>query len=147
MQCRRDRDSQIRASGIATFLAHLRFRSVAIMAGLAALAGVVQPRLQSQMNSDHPYAMPPAVVIRVSEEPLGKPAKQALREANRRINLDRQKQMTEDSAKLLQLATDLRAEVSTDNQRAMSAETIRKAEQIAKLAHNVHEKMKLRFSD
>jgi len=117
------------------------------MLALGALAGIIQPRLQSQMNSDHPYAMPPAVVVRASEEPLGKPAKQALREANRRINLDRQKQMTEDSAKLLQLATDLRAEVSTNNQRAISADAIRKAEQIAKLAHDVHEKMKLRFSD
>jgi len=113
------------------FPAYSRLRSVAVLAGLAMLVGVVQPRLQSQMNS----------------EPFGMPAKRALREANRRINLDRQKQMTENSAKLLQLATDLRAEVSTNNQRAISADAIRKAEQIAKLAHDVHEKMKLRFSE
>jgi hypothetical protein len=146
MQLRKDWNPKFRVSKVRA-LAPSRFNSLPILLALAVLAGVIQPRLQSQMTSDHPYAMPLAIVIRASEEPLGKPAKQALREANRRINLDRQKQMTEDSAKLLQLATDLRTEVSTNNQRAISADAIRKAEQIAKLAHDVHEKMKLRFSN
>ena len=77
------------------------------------------------------------------DEPMGQVGRHALREANKRLILDRQKQMVSDSAKLLRLAGDLKAEVDSSSQRALSADAMRKADEIAKLAHNVKEKMRL----
>jgi hypothetical protein len=53
------------------------------------------------------------------------------------------KQITDDSARLLKLASDLKAEVDKTNKDTLSLGVIRKAEEIEKLAHNVKEKMKL----
>jgi hypothetical protein len=58
-------------------------------------------------------------------------------------NAERKKQIAADSAKLLKLATDLKAEVDQSNKDMLSLNVIRKAEEIEKLAHNVKEKMKL----
>jgi hypothetical protein len=56
--------------------------------------------------------------------------------------VERRKQMTDDGAKLLALASDLKAEVDRTNQDTLSLEVVRKAEEIEKLAHAVKERMK-----
>jgi nitric oxide reductase activation protein len=58
-------------------------------------------------------------------------------------NTERKKQIADDSAKLLKLATDLKAEVDKTNKDTLSLNVIRKADEIEKLAHSVKEKMKL----
>ena len=58
-------------------------------------------------------------------------------------NLERKKQIAEDSAKLLKLATDLKTEIDKTNKDTLSLSVIRKAEEIERLAHIVKEKMKL----
>ena len=58
-------------------------------------------------------------------------------------NVERKKQIADDSAKLLKLATDLKTEVDKTSKDTLSLGVIRKAEEIEKLAHNVKEKMKL----
>ena len=58
-------------------------------------------------------------------------------------NLERKKQIADDSAKLLKLASDLKSEVDKTSKDTLSLGVIRKAEEIEKLAHNVKEKMKL----
>jgi hypothetical protein len=58
-------------------------------------------------------------------------------------NTERKRQIAEDSAKLLKLATDLKAEVDKTTKDTLSLSVIRKAEEIEKLAHDVKEKMKL----
>ena len=58
-------------------------------------------------------------------------------------NLERKRQIADDSAKLLKLATDLKAEVDKTSKDTLSLGVIRKAEEIEKLAHSVKEKMKL----
>jgi hypothetical protein len=58
-------------------------------------------------------------------------------------NAERKKQIADDSAKLLKLATDLKAEVDKTNKDTLSLNVIRKADEIERLAHNVKEKMKL----
>jgi hypothetical protein len=58
-------------------------------------------------------------------------------------NAERKRQIAEDSAKLLKLATDLKAEVDKTSKDTLSLNVIRKADEIEKLAHNVKEKMKL----
>jgi hypothetical protein len=55
---------------------------------------------------------------------------------------ERKKQIADDSAKLLKLATDLKAEVDKTSKDTLSINVIRKADEIEKLAHSVKEKMK-----
>jgi uncharacterized protein YlxW (UPF0749 family) len=54
----------------------------------------------------------------------------------------RQKKIAEDSAKLLQMANDLKAEVEKTSKDQMSLEVIRKADEIEKLAHDLKLRMK-----
>jgi IS30 family transposase len=58
-------------------------------------------------------------------------------------NAERKKQIAEDSAKLLKLATDLKAEVEKTDKDTLSLNVIRRAGEIEKLAHSVREKMKM----
>lgn len=58
-------------------------------------------------------------------------------------NAERKKQISADSAMLLKLATDLKAEVDKTDKDTLSIGVIRKADSIEKLAHDVKEKMKL----
>jgi hypothetical protein len=56
--------------------------------------------------------------------------------------VDRQKQLVNDTQKLLALANELKAQVDKSNKDTLSLDVIRKADEIEKLAHNVKEKMK-----
>jgi hypothetical protein len=58
-------------------------------------------------------------------------------------NAERKKLISADSAMLLKLATDLKAEVDKTDKDTLSIGVIRKADSIEKLAHDVKEKMKL----
>jgi hypothetical protein len=58
-------------------------------------------------------------------------------------NAERRKQIADDSARLLKLATDLKTEVDKTTKDTLSLSVIRKADEIEKLAHGVKEKMKL----
>jgi len=58
-------------------------------------------------------------------------------------NTERKRQIAEDSANLLKLATELKAEVDKTNKDVLSVTVIRKADAIEKLARQVKEKMKL----
>jgi hypothetical protein len=58
-------------------------------------------------------------------------------------NAERKKQIVEESAELLKLATDLKTEVDKTSKDTLSITVIRKADAIEKLAHDVKEKMKL----
>ena len=58
-------------------------------------------------------------------------------------NAERRKQIADDSARLLKLATDLKAEVDKTTKDTLSLSVIRKAEEIEKLAHSVRDKMRL----
>jgi len=59
------------------------------------------------------------------------------------INTERQKQIADDSARLLKLAVDLKTEVDKTTKDTLSISVIRKADAIERLAHDVKEKMKL----
>jgi len=58
-------------------------------------------------------------------------------------NLERKRQMSEDSARLLQFAAELNAEVEQPGPQLLSLTVKAKADMIEKLAHAVKEKMKL----
>lgn len=57
-------------------------------------------------------------------------------------NVDRQKQLVEDTQKLLALANELKADVDKSNKDTLSLDVVKKADEIEKLAHSVKEKMK-----
>lgn len=57
-------------------------------------------------------------------------------------NVDRQKELKQDTEKLLELATELKQYVDKTNENVLSLEVIKKAEEIEKLAKNVKNKMK-----
>jgi hypothetical protein len=58
------------------------------------------------------------------------------------INADRQRAMVSDAAKLLQLVTELNAEIERERPESLTPSQMRKLSNIEKLARNVKEKMK-----
>jgi hypothetical protein len=58
-------------------------------------------------------------------------------------NAGRREQIAAGSARLLKLATELKAEVDKSSKDTLSVSVIRKADEIEKLAHSVKEKMRL----
>jgi tRNA pseudouridine-54 N-methylase len=59
------------------------------------------------------------------------------------VNAERRKVIADESAMLLKLATDLKAEVDKSNKDTLSLTVIRRADMVEKLAHDMKEKMKL----
>jgi len=57
-------------------------------------------------------------------------------------NIERQKKLVEDTAKLLALANELKVAVDKSNKDTLSLDVVRKADEIEKLAHSVKERMK-----
>lgn len=55
---------------------------------------------------------------------------------------DKQRRMVEETDKLLQLATDLKAQVDKSTKDTLSVQVIKKADEIEKLAHSLKEQMK-----
>ena len=67
---------------------------------------------------------------------------QMQREAAKEWNKQRQAALKKDTDKLLELATQLKQQVDKSNENILSVDVLKKSEEIEKLAHNVHEKMK-----
>ena len=59
----------------------------------------------------------------------------------RGLNIERQKMMVSDANKLLKLASELNAEVSSSNQDSLTPAQLRNVAEIEKLAHSVKDKM------
>jgi hypothetical protein len=57
-------------------------------------------------------------------------------------NSDRQRRLVEDTDRLLSLAADLKQQMGVTGKDAMSADMVKKAEEIEKLAKSVKERMK-----
>jgi hypothetical protein len=102
--------------------------------------GLSQPQLQ---NPDKPLLMPDANRPPDANTQMAMHDQQAKNKNVDAANMERKRQITDDSARLLKLASDLKAEVDKTSKDTLSLGVIRKAEEIEKLAHNVKEKMKL----
>ena len=122
------------------------FAIVVVMAGLVATC-----RLDSQMppssgqrpNDNQPVETPLTKRVQDARDQtaMNEPSvKKANFEA---VNMERKRQIADDSARLLKLATDLKTEVDKTSKDTLSLGVIRKAEEIEKLARTVKEKMKL----
>lgn len=120
-------------------------RILACLAAMAAFAGADGPGqknapgapVSSEIVIPQPNRLPDAVQqMQMSEQ-------QAKQQSFEAANAERKKQIAEDSAKLLKLATELKTEVDKTTKDTLSLSVIRKADEIEKLAHGVKEKMKL----
>jgi len=112
------------------------------MAALAIAAGSGQKTApgtpaSSEMPNPQASRLPDAV------QQTGTNEQQARQQNLEAASAERKKQIADDSAKLLKLATELKAEVDKTTKDELSLSVIRKAGEIEKLAHNVKEKMKL----
>jgi hypothetical protein len=108
------------------------------------LAGAAFPRQQPQVSpgsgqsdSASQAASVPAVPARPET-----PEEKAAQNISDGGSLQSSQQIAEESAKLLKLATDLKAEVDKTNKDTLSLRVVRKADEIERLAHNVRIRMK-----
>jgi hypothetical protein len=99
---------------------------LAILLPLGALSFLTLPAM--------PAAQQPESHSRIEQEMEDR----RFHEANKR----RQDEIREDTQKLFQLASDLKAAVDKTNENTMSLEVIRKAEEVEKLARKVKDKMR-----
>jgi hypothetical protein len=113
---------------------------------IAILATAVCPGQESQQAGFRPEKVP--AVDPANREPdarmqMERNAKRAQLQRYEAANAERKRQLEQDSALLLQLASELETELEKAGYGAAEPSTIRKAEMIEKLAHTVKEKMKL----
>lgn len=94
-------------------------------------------------SMDKPYLMPQANRLPDKNEQMQMHEQQDKKRNYEAVNAARKKQIAEDAARLLQLATELKAEVDKTNKDTLSLNVIRKADTIERLAKGVKEKMKL----
>ena len=95
-------------------------------------------------RSGGPPAMPPPIAP--PQQQVGPPPdvwqQQQQKGMEKQANLQRQQDIKKDTAKLLELATELKQAVDKSSENTLSLDVVKKAEQIEKLAKSVKEKMK-----
>jgi hypothetical protein len=116
--------------------------SLSVAAAIALVAGAPAPG-QQQTGPNKPYLTPGANGLPDANNQVKLGDQQAKEQSLGAANAERKKQLCDESAELLTLAMDLKAEVDKTNKDMLSLNVIRKADEIEKLAHNVKEKMKL----
>lgn len=94
-------------------------------------------------HPEKPYLLPEANRLPDVNDQMKLNEQQQKKASFEAANKERQKQIADDAARLLQLATELKSEVDKTDKDTLSLNVIRKAETIEKLAKGVKEKMKL----
>lgn len=118
------------------FAAYL-FRGALLVALGAVLMAAQQAGQQANGSTQPPAPGRPAAAPATPPGPQGGSPNVDAEEAQRK------KQIADDSARLLALATDLKVEVDKTTKDTLSLAVIRKADEIEKLAHQVKDKTKL----
>lgn len=119
-------------------------RGVVGLGVLTAFIAAAQPLQQSpNPNPDAPYLRPEANRLPDKNDQMKLHEDQSKKASFEAANEERKRQIADDTSKLLELATQLKAEVDKTSKDTLSLNVIRKAESIEKLAHGVKEKMKL----
>jgi hypothetical protein len=119
-------------------------RAFVCLTSLAVPAGIA---LNSEQSSA-PRVIQPALPPAINSIPDPRDQLDMRQEQNRErnfaaANAERKKQIADDSARLLKLAADLKAEVDKSTKDTLSLNVIRLADEIENLARDVKEKMKL----
>jgi len=120
------------------FLHARAIRSLPLLS-LMLLLLVAAPRLSAQVIQQPVDSSQPGVEPQLKTDPSTLKIQQ---EMQKQRNLQRQRQIKQDTDKLLELATELKAYVDKTNENIISLDVIRKADEIEKLAKSVKDKMK-----
>lgn len=110
------------------------------LAGIAIVPVVGEGRLQQAAPPQPPHAIYPTPEAKGLNDGDQEQPKQESYEA---ANAERKRQIADESARLLKLATELKSEVDKTTKDTLSLNVIHKADEIEKLAHSVKETMKL----
>lgn len=118
-----------------------RFAQLVILGGFLLSVAPVWGQSAGQLPQQHQPNEMPSGPISPGEHPNPLEDKM-LRQRMKALNEQRQKQLVEDTNRLLTLATELKEEVDKSSKDTLSISVIKKAEQIEKLAKSVKDKMK-----
>ncbi len=123
---------------------HRREWILACFVAGAALAAAAPLAAQTPgPNTDRPYLIPDANRLPDVNDQMLMREQQTKKQNFEAANVERKKQLAADSATLLKLATELKAEVDKTTKDMLSLNVIRKADEIERLAHDMKEKMKI----
>jgi hypothetical protein len=117
--------------------------AVGLLTAVALMAFAQAPQQQSTPNPDKPYLLPEANRLPGPIDQLQMQQQQSNTAKIEAANAVRRKQISDDAAKLLELATELKTAVDKTDKDTLSLDVIRKADTIERLAKGVKEKMKL----
>jgi hypothetical protein len=130
--------------------AFLSVVAVALLAVAAAMAGgqqqpAAQPGGAPNMSPtpNKPILLPEANRLPDANDRMQMDQQQSKKDKFEAANAVRRKQISDDAAKLLELATELKSAVDKTGKDTLSLDVIRKADTIERLAKGVKEKMKL----
>jgi hypothetical protein len=133
----------IRVLGLSVFCCMLLAFAPSVGTARAQASSQNPSQLPAQNPRSGPFGGKPPMVD-PSQNPDDRNALSVQQEATRRrlaMN-DRQKKIVDDTAKLLQLANELKTDVDKTTKDEMSLDVIRKADEIERLAHDVKQRMK-----
>ena len=105
-------------------------------------SGQMFPPIGKQSQQQIPGLPPKPGTDVIPDDPPNPMAARRAEQQAKLQNDDRQKRLVADTAKLLALATDLKAQVDKSTKDTLSVDVIKKADEIEKLAHSVKERMK-----
>jgi hypothetical protein len=110
---------------------------VAVLLFAMATAGLAQQPAQTAAAPQQPATAAPPITA-APENAASAADSQSLPAPQ----TEKQKQLADDTAKLLQLANELKAELDKSSKDTLSLSVMKKAEQVEKLAHKVRDEMK-----
>jgi hypothetical protein len=105
----------------------------------------VSPVVAGEMQQTTVYHYPPPEIVRAPDSNRRDEINQLKIQKQNfdAANTARKKLIDAESAELLKLATEIEAELDQSNSDTLSFETIRKAEEVERLAHDIKQRMKL----
>jgi hypothetical protein len=111
---------------------------------MVAVLGLAQSQAgQSPPHAPHPILLPQANRLPDVNDQMEMREKNVRRQTFEAANAERLRQMNQDSEMLLTMAMALKAEIDNTQSSELSANALRKADTIEKLARGVKQKMKL----
>jgi hypothetical protein len=144
MRMRRFEDGRVVAAGTTWWWLSLNHNCFPFWLAVFFMLSVASAGQQAPSpNPEKPYLLPEANRLPDANQQMEMREQQTKQQNFAAANLERKKQIADDSTKLLKLATDLKAEIDKTSKDTLSLNVIRKADEIERLAHSVKEKMKL----
>jgi hypothetical protein len=121
------------------------FRTLVCAMALASISAAVGIAQEPAPNTPSPTPAPvtDAQTPLQPQSPDTTPAATLAQRRQDALLQERKNQLTVDTAKLLQLANELKAEMDKSSKDTLSLAVMKKAEQVEKLAHQVRQEMKV----